>query len=244
MAKNHTQTIKSANMQKHAHWWQKIYHFLFQEESILSWIANIILAFVLIKFVFYPVLTLLTGSALPVVAVVSGSMEHKAVGVCSQYNIEGLCMKRTDETFVICGKTQSRAQVLTIAEYWRMCGDWYEQRNISLDVFKSFSFVNGFNTGDVMLIVREKPQDIKIGDTIVFMSHDNIPIIHRVVMRNETHFHTKGDHNQDSNSVWPRDETAITLEQYQGTAVLRIPFIGYVKIAFVNLILFARSTYG
>lgn len=55
---------------------KKVWHFIWEEDSLLSWIVNVILAFILIKFIVYPGLGLLLGTSHPVVAVVSGSMEH------------------------------------------------------------------------------------------------------------------------------------------------------------------------
>src|SRR3989344_2072339 len=57
---------------------KKIWWFLWKDDSIWSWIVNIILAFVLVKFVLYPGIGLLLGTTHPVVAVVSGSMSHDA----------------------------------------------------------------------------------------------------------------------------------------------------------------------
>ncbi|MBI4448302.1 signal peptidase I [Candidatus Woesearchaeota archaeon] len=54
----------------------KLWHFIWEEDSIESWIVNIILAFVIVKFLIYPGLGFLLGTSYPVVAVVSGSMEH------------------------------------------------------------------------------------------------------------------------------------------------------------------------
>ncbi len=58
------------------HYLKKIWHFIWEEDSLLSWIVNVILAFVLVKFLIYPGLGLLLGTQFPVVAVVSESMEH------------------------------------------------------------------------------------------------------------------------------------------------------------------------
>ena len=55
---------------------KRVWKFIWEDDSILSWIINIILAFVLVKFVIYPGFGLLLGTEFPVVAVVSGSMEH------------------------------------------------------------------------------------------------------------------------------------------------------------------------
>jgi signal peptidase I len=55
---------------------KKFWNFVWHDDSILSWIVNIVLAFVIVKFLLYPGLGLLLGTNYPVVAVVSGSMEH------------------------------------------------------------------------------------------------------------------------------------------------------------------------
>ncbi|MEM4366383.1 MAG: hypothetical protein QXN46_02190, partial [Candidatus Woesearchaeota archaeon] len=55
---------------------KKVWRFLWHSNHPLSWLADFVLAFVLIKFVFYPVLGWSLGTAYPIVAVVSGSMEH------------------------------------------------------------------------------------------------------------------------------------------------------------------------
>jgi hypothetical protein len=55
---------------------KKIWHFLWEEDSAWSWIANIAIAFLVIRFIFYPLLGLVLGTSYPIVAVVSESMEH------------------------------------------------------------------------------------------------------------------------------------------------------------------------
>lgn len=54
----------------------KIWHFLAHEESIQSYAANALIVIIIGKFIFFPVLGLALGTEFPVVAVVSGSMEH------------------------------------------------------------------------------------------------------------------------------------------------------------------------
>ena len=56
--------------------WGKFWHFFWEEDSLLSWIVNIIVAFLLIKGVIYPGLGLILQTSHPVVAVISQSMEH------------------------------------------------------------------------------------------------------------------------------------------------------------------------
>jgi len=55
---------------------KKLWYFIWEDNSIWSWIVNIVLAFVLIKFIVYPGLGFILSTSHPVVAVVSESMEH------------------------------------------------------------------------------------------------------------------------------------------------------------------------
>ncbi|MCX6707606.1 MAG: hypothetical protein NT001_05715, partial [Candidatus Woesearchaeota archaeon] len=60
--------------------WSKFWHFFWEEDNLLSWALNIIVAFILIKWVIYPGLGLILNTNYPVVAVVSQSMEHNGMG--------------------------------------------------------------------------------------------------------------------------------------------------------------------
>lgn len=55
---------------------KKIWDFVVHEDSLASWVVNVIIAFVLVKYLIYPGLGFLLGTSFPIVAVVSGSMEH------------------------------------------------------------------------------------------------------------------------------------------------------------------------
>ena len=193
---------------------KKSWHFIWNDNSIWSWIANIALAFVLIKFVVYPGLGFALATSHPVVAVVSESMEHG----------EGF------------------------DSWWEKSGSWYMKNNISKEGFGGFPLKNGFNKGDIMVLKGKKPKDIKIGDVIVFWSAKKDPIIHRVVKKWSSngayYFRIKGDNyrtNPTSIKSPFLDETEINEEQVVGNAILRIPFLGYLKIEFVNLISFISS---
>ncbi|MCX8159250.1 MAG: hypothetical protein N3D20_03120 [Candidatus Pacearchaeota archaeon] len=54
---------------------EKIWEYL-KKDSWDSWIVSIILVFLVIKFIFFPLMSLITGSALPLVIVESCSMYH------------------------------------------------------------------------------------------------------------------------------------------------------------------------
>ncbi len=60
---------------------KKIYNFIFHNDSILSWIVNVILAFLIVKFLIYPGLGFALSTSHPLVAVVSGSMEHDNLNI-------------------------------------------------------------------------------------------------------------------------------------------------------------------
>ena len=66
-------------MKKIMFYWEKIWDFL-HEDSWASFIASLIIAFILIKFVFFPGLSFLTGTSLPLVIVESCSMYHSEEG--------------------------------------------------------------------------------------------------------------------------------------------------------------------
>ncbi len=61
---------------------QGIWNFIWHDDSIWSWIVNVILAFIIVKFLIYPALGAILATDFPVVAVVSGSMHH------DQYNFD------------------------------------------------------------------------------------------------------------------------------------------------------------
>lgn len=182
---------------------KKFWNFIWNGDSLLSWITFILVVFVFIRFIFFPGMMLITGSSLPLAIVESCSMYH-------------------DDKFDV---------------WWEKRGDWYENRGISKEQFESFSLENGFNKGDIFLIVGVEKEDIELGDTIIFQSSSGRPIIHRVV--NLDPLETKGDNNNAQFSlnqngfVNPEriDETNINENQLIGKATfVRIPYLGWVKL--------------
>ncbi|MEM4711179.1 MAG: signal peptidase I [Candidatus Woesearchaeota archaeon] len=195
---------------------KKIWHFLWKEDSLASWIVNIVLAFLLIKFIVYPGLGLILGTNLPVVAVISESMEHNG-NFDTWWNSQALC---SDNPLNMTRCTQK---------------EWYSMRGITEEEFKKFPFSNGFNKGDIMVLKGIDYENIKKGDVIVFKSGMNYPIIHRVVEKNDV-IQTKGDHNVAQIISKNLDERYITKDEIIGKAWFRIPLLGYIKIWFVDLL--------
>ncbi|MBN2458055.1 signal peptidase I [Candidatus Woesearchaeota archaeon] len=220
---------------------KRIWHFLWEEDSLASWIVNIILAFVLIKFVIYPGLGLAMGTTHPVVAVVSGSMEHKTVHPCvsngySYVNGQLACVEKDNTAYEICGKEYDEKQHVDLEFFWESCGGFYSGLGITEEEFGSYDFKNGFNTGDIIILRGIAAEDIEKGDVIVFQATKPYPIIHRVVEKRyeegELLFATKGDHNARQTE----DDIMIKEESIIGKAVLRVPYLGWVKIAFFKLL--------
>ncbi len=180
---------------------KKIWRFIWHDDSLLSWIVNVILAFILVKFIVYPGLGLALQTTHPVVAVVSGSMEH-------------------NEDF---------------EEWWQNAETCYGEFNINKESFQNYIMRNGFNKGDIMFL--RGTDKIDKGDIIVFRGNSNNPIIHRVVdMKNEL-YQTKGD-NYETNceSYGALGETKIERKNIIGKAFLRLPYLGWIKIGFTDLI--------
>lgn len=184
---------------------KKIWKFLWYDDSPLSWIISIILAIIIIKFIVYPLIGFALCTNYPIVAVVSGSMEH-------------------DEK--------------DFDDWWALNGEWYEDEDISKEGFSKFKFSNGFDKGDIMIVIGKKPQNINIGDILIFESTVDYPVIHRVVRvwqgDGEYYFQTKGDHNLDSYSKL--NEKNINEDEIIGVAVLRVPYLGWIKIMFSQML--------
>ncbi|MFW6230512.1 MAG: signal peptidase I [Nanoarchaeota archaeon] len=199
------------HVKKAKKYWKRFRDFL-NEDSLLSWIANVALAFVLIKFIVYPALGLVFGTQYPIVAVVSGSMEHP-----------GSFDDWWSEPAVLDGTTVTQ-------------GEYYASTGIAKEEFGDFPFSNGFNTGDIMILRGIEPDKIDVGDIIVFRSSSQDPIIHRVIEKDinegEVTFTTKGDNNPQSYGF----ETGISEDVVIGKAIFRIPWLGYVKIWFFKII--------
>jgi hypothetical protein len=193
------------------------WHWLWNSESIWSYLVFLILVFIVIKFIFFPFLSLVMSTKLPLAIVESDSMNHNSINAPYGYDL--------------CGHTLLFGKFFNKEEYWQACGNWYENKtNISKEDFSNFKFSNGFAKGDLIIIYGKK--DIHVGDVIVFDGGRNHPIIHRVVSLEP--LQTKGDHNSDQLPA----EKIIYQDQVLGTAVGKIPYIGWIKLGMVNILNF------
>ncbi len=199
---------------------KKTWHFFWHEDSLTSWLVNIVVAFLVIRYVFYPLLGIILGTSFPIVAVVSESMEH------------GLHQGK------LCGEYFADFKD-SFDNYWEICGSWYEERNISKEEFQNYPFPNGFDKGDVIVLWRANQHNLEVGDILVFEGNKPQPLIHRTVKiwqeDGKHYYQTKGDHNSDI-LTGPGGEAEISEERIYGKGIMRIPYLGWVKILFVDLV--------
>jgi signal peptidase I len=182
---------------------KKSWQVIWKDDSFKGWLISLVFIFVVIKFVFFPLLNLATGTSLPLAIVESCSMYHTG-------NIFG-----------------------NFDNWWDRHQLKYESIGIAKQEFEKFSMKKGFSKGDIIFIVRANPEKLKIGDVIIFNAGQANPIIHRIISirqeNGEYIFSTMGDNNDGQLTI----ETNITQEQLVGRAVFDIlPEIGWAKLVF------------
>lgn len=200
---------------------KKFWRFTWKDDSFLSYVSALLVSLIFIKFILFPGLSLIFQTDYPVVAIVSGSMEHKISDgrVCSSSLIN------------------QKNSNLNFEEYWNFCGYYYENNfNLNSSYFETFPFSSGLNIGDMMVLYGKKIEKIQVGDVLVFIPEDRSfyynygPVIHRVVdifeEDGKKYFQTKGDHNPVS---FPNFETKISEDDVLGVALVRVPYLGLPK---------------
>jgi len=201
-------------------WLKKTWDFIWHSNSVLSWIVNVILAFVIVKFLIMPGLGLAFDTEFPVVVVMSGSMEHDTEEYCLP---NGQCFDN-----YICGENLIEDESLSLDRFWEVCGKVYTEYNITKEEFSEFRFDGGFDKGDLMFIIGK--DSYEVGDVLVFQGSRSDPIIHRLVLVEEG-YTTRGDHNNGIRS----DEVNISSDRIFGKAYFRIPYVGWLKIGVMKL---------
>lgn len=201
---------------------KKIWDFLWKSNSVWSWIIDLVLIFILVKFVIFPIFALGFGTSLPFVIIESGSLEHKIVSYDS-----GIMPN-------ICGKTFQNSEDIArdFDRYWGYCGSWYEEHNITKEEFEKWPWTGGMNKGDIIIVKGLKDASYKEGDIIIFrVPEQTTPIIHRIIAENDSIFSTKGDHNPEQIEY----EHTIEKGQVVGKAIARIPKLGWIKLGIVGM---------
>ena len=112
---------------------------------------------------------------------------------------------------------------------------YLENLGMSFEQVNAFPYNNGLNPGDLMLVWKTEPEEIGLGDIIVFRRDDYL-IIHRVIQitveGEEYYYTTKGDHNLGSMP----SEVNISYDLVKGVARFRVPFLGIPKMLLTNFL--------
>ena len=189
--------------------WKKVWWFIWEDDSIWSWIVNIVLAFVLIKFIVYPGLGFLFGTGYPIVAVVSSSMSHNGEGFDEWWdknNVWYLEKEITKEGF---------------SSFPFKSG--FYKGDIMVLIGKE---PESLDVGDIIVFKSNRP------DPIIHR------IVKKWEEEGEYYVKTKGDNNRDSIKSSLVDETKISKDRILGKAIIKIPLLGYIKIIFVEVLKF------
>ncbi len=194
---------RGENKNKFKKFLKRFWEIVWKDDSFKGWLISLIFIFVVIKFIFFPLLNLVTGTTLPLAIVESCSMHHSG-------NIFG-----------------------NFNNWWERHEIKYENFNIDKTEFQEFTLKKGFSKGDIIFIIRAKPEKLEIGDVIIFNSNQKNPIIHRVIdIRQENGkyvFSTIGDNNNGQLAI----EQSISEDQLVGKAVFNLfPSVGWAKLVF------------
>jgi len=176
---------------------------IWKDDSFKGWVISLIFIFIVMKLILFPFLNLVTGTSLPLAIVESCSMYHSG-------NVLG-----------------------NFDEWWERHDSKYGLLNIEKEEFENFDFKGGFSKGDILFIVKGKPEKLEIGDIIIFNANQKNPVIHRIINikqeKGEYIFSTIGDNNNGQLTV----EKEIKSEQLVGKAVFRlVPSVGWAKLLF------------
>jgi hypothetical protein len=184
---------------------KRFWEIVWKDDSFKGWLISLIFIFVVIKFIFFPLLNLATGTSLPLAIVESCSMYHSG-------NVFG-----------------------NLDNWWERHDMKYSNLNINKAEFEDFTLKKGFSKGDIIFIMGAKPEKLKIGDVIIFDSNQKNPIIHRIIGIKQDLgsgkyiFSTMGDNNNGQLSI----EQSISEDQIVGKAVFNIfPAVGWAKLIF------------
>ncbi|MDP4039404.1 MAG: hypothetical protein Q8P57_02390 [Candidatus Pacearchaeota archaeon] len=171
----------------------KFWKFL-KKDTWQAWLVSLILAFIFIKLIFFPVLSFALNTNLPLVVVESCSMYHSS----------------------------------DFDDWWNRNAEWYESKGISKDEFSDFSFKNGLNKGDIVLVSGRG--DYEIGDIIIFENGAyRYPLIHRLVKTEP--YATKGDNGRTNADQLPGEKN-IPEDAIMGKSIVKLPGLGWIKLIF------------
>lgn len=183
---------------------KKTWYFIWEDNSIWSWIVNIILAFVLIKFIVYPGLGFMLNTSHPVVAVVSRSMEHNHMNFDEWWDLN-------QDWYLENEITKDEFKEFYFKNGFNK-GDIFVLRGKEC---------KDLEVGETVVFTSKRP------DPIIHR------VIKKWEEGDNCYLQTKGDNNPYTIKNSKLDETKIGEDRLIGKALWRIPYLGYIKIIFV-----------
>ena len=100
---------------------------------------------------------------------------------------------------------------------------------------ESNSMVPVFYKGDILVLAGAGPDDLKVGDVVVYsVEGRDIPIVHRIIKMNpDGSFQTKGDANNGQLNF----EYYVDPQSVHGRVAAVVPYLGWVKIGTMQYLL-------
>ncbi len=199
----------------------KVWYFIWEDNSIWSWLVNIVLAFVIIKFVVYPGLGFLLGTSFPIVAVVSGSMEHQGSF--------GEWWASSEQDYLKFGITKEEFERYPLKNGFNK-GDIIILRGFDSESLKK---------GQIIVYWTKRPDPIihrivSYHNSAMETKGDNF-----LTNRNQIVHYVNAEGNDvpkgSPGAIKFHDETDVRENEVIGRAWIRIPLLGYVKIIAVDL---------
>ena len=133
----------------------------------------------------------------------------------------------SDISAVVSGSMEHNQPAIQFTYY-----QWLSQEGFNSSVTSHWPFQNGINVGDMVIAYKSDPQQINVGDVIIFVAAyqgASEEVIHRVVnvsVINGTYYYTtKGDANAGSFPF----EYDIPYKDIIGKVNTVVPFLGYPK---------------
>lgn len=203
MKKSVKNNSKKINWEKFRAFWKKFWFIVWKDDSFKGWIISLIFLFVVIKGIFFPFMSFVTGTDLPLVIVES----------CSMYHEDNLLSDFDD--------------------WFERHDMKYFKYKIDEKSFRDFPFKKGFNKGDILFVTGVHSEDLRIGDVVIFNANYKNPVIHRIINITEEdgkfYFSTLGDNNNGQIYF----EKKISEDQIVGRARANLaPYLGWGKLIF------------
>jgi signal peptidase I len=203
----HKKKEKENHKKKEKNILQKTWYFIWEDDSILSWIVNVLLAFIIVKFIIYPLLGFLLGTTHPIVAVVSGSMEHNG-------NFDNWWERQKDQYYNL-NITKDEFNTYPFSNGFNT-GDIMILRGKKCENIKR---------GDILIFWGSKQDPII--HRVVITDIDN-----KIAFRTKG----DANYGSNNDELIIPKERVVGYSKYErcSTAVFRIPYLGYIKMIAVS----------